>query len=90
MADYRSGSRFLNSDYATFRGKNVVFPHRVDFTKVKFPTSLTIISGQEYRPDLLSLEAYGRADLGWYLMSGNKIDDIADLYVGRTLRVPEL
>lgn len=48
----------------------------------------TITKGYEYRPDLVSFDAYGTTDFWWKIMEANDIKDILDFSVGRTVRLP--
>ena len=43
----------------------------------------------EYRPDLLSYEAYGTIDFWWKIMEANNIKDIWDFKAGTNIRIPD-
>lgn len=45
--------------------------------------------GMEYRPDLVSTQAYGTPDFWWKIMEANRINDIFDFKAGKTIRIPE-
>ena len=49
----------------------------------------TVVSpGYEYRPDLLSFEAYGTPDFWWRIMEANGIMDIYEFEAGINIRLP--
>ena len=49
----------------------------------------TIISGgMEYRPDKMSVVAYGFPDLWWKILEANNIKDIYDFKAGLNIRLP--
>jgi hypothetical protein len=45
-------------------------------------------SGMEYRPDLVSQQAYGLPDFWWRIMEANNISDIFDFKAGTNIRLP--
>lgn len=45
--------------------------------------------GMEYRPDLVSREAYGVVDFWWKIMEFNNIKDIFEFKAGKVIRIPE-
>jgi hypothetical protein len=47
-----------------------------------------ITKGTEYRPDLVSLRAYGSVSLWWKIMEANKIYDIWDFKAGLNIIIP--
>ena len=47
-----------------------------------------VTSGSEYRPDLVSLGAYGTVDFWWRIMEANNIKDIFDFKAGLNLVIP--
>tara|TARA_R100001086_G_C11714999_1_gene225266 strand:+ start:302 stop:628 length:327 start_codon:yes stop_codon:yes gene_type:complete len=49
-----------------------------------------IDSSNEFRPDLLSFQAYETPDYGWALMELNNLRSFRDLTLRRRLRVPPL
>lgn len=49
-----------------------------------------VISGNfEYRPDLVSFEAYGVVDFWWRIMEFNNIKDIFDFKAGLNITIPD-
>jgi len=48
----------------------------------------TVSPGQEYRPDLTALDAYGTSDLWWKIMEANNINDVYDYKAGINIRIP--
>jgi len=49
----------------------------------------TITPGTEYRPDLVSNNAYGTPDFWWRIMEANNIKDIFNFKSGLTIRIPD-
>lgn len=45
--------------------------------------------GMEYRPDLVSQQAYGVPDFWWRILEANGMMDIFDFKAGKTIRIPE-
>lgn len=45
--------------------------------------------GREYRPDLVSLSAYGTVDYWWKIMEANNIKDIFEFKSGLNIRLPD-
>lgn len=45
--------------------------------------------GMEYRPDLVSQQAYGVPDFWWRILEVNRIMDIFDFKAGRTIVIPD-
>lgn len=88
MANYTSGSRYRKANYGTFRGKEVVYPKIVDYNSISAIGTYTVTARSEYRSDLISVEVYGRPDLGWIIMAYNQIDHPKDLVAGKTLKIP--
>lgn len=84
-------SRYTDSNVIYYGNRNVL----TFTTYVKKDNSenandrFTVISpGQEYRPDLLSFEAYGTPDFWWRIMEANGIMDIFDFKAGINIRLP--
>lgn len=48
-----------------------------------------VTSGTEYRPDLVSQNAYGTSDFWWKIMEANNIKDIFDFKAGLNIRIPD-
>jgi len=93
MANYTGGSRF---------NYNAIIYHDdrdgIDKVEYKSPTLEPddtdiiheITPGQEYRPDLISLQYYSRSDLEWTILLLNKFDHFREFYVGRLIRISKL
>jgi hypothetical protein len=84
-------SRYINST-VVYYGKNNLITFKT-YTKNKYPESpndkFTVIpGGMEYRPDLVSQQAYGTVDFWWKIMEANSIMDIFDFKSGLTIRLP--
>ena len=48
-----------------------------------------ITKGYEYRPDLVSYQAYGTPDFWWKIMEVNGIKDIFDFKSGLNIVIPD-
>lgn len=51
---------------------------------------MVITPGYEYRPDLLSQQAYGVVDFWYRIMEANNIYDIYDFKAGRNIVIPDV
>lgn len=51
---------------------------------------MVITKGSEYRPDILSLEAYGVVDFWYRIMEANNIFDIYDFKAGTNIVIPDV
>jgi len=49
-----------------------------------------ITAATQYRPDLCARDCYDEPSLWWFLAEVNKLFDIEDWTVGKTLRVPSM
>tara|TARA_Y100000034_G_scaffold74747_1_gene89835 strand:- start:2681 stop:3007 length:327 start_codon:yes stop_codon:yes gene_type:complete len=47
-----------------------------------------ISSAHEYRPDLVSVLAYGFPEWWWQILEANNIADVFDFKAGKTIRIP--
>ena len=47
-----------------------------------------VTSGTEYRPDVVSQNAYGTPDFWWKILEANNIKDIYDFKAGLNIRIP--
>ena len=50
---------------------------------------MVISKNYEFRPDLVSYEAYGVVDFWWKIMEFNNIKDIFDFKAGINLTIPD-
>lgn len=48
-----------------------------------------ITSGVEYRPDLVSQQAYGTVDFWWKILEANNMKDIWQFKAGKNIRIPK-
>ena len=103
MANYTqqteiSPSRFVNSASRYYDSKVLYYTENKLLTfslyrksRIPLATSdkyMVVSPGQEYRPDLISLMAYGAVDFWWRIMEANNIKDVFDIKVGINLRIP--
>lgn len=51
-------------------------------------TYFAITPGTQYRPDLVSLAAYGTVDFWWKIMEANNMKDIMEFSTGKNIRIP--
>jgi hypothetical protein len=88
MAIFNRGSRFSGGRYGESQGEEVVFPKFINYSTLEPISYVEITAGMVHRPDLISIEAYGRNDLGYHIMAFNLIDHPKDLTAGLTLKIP--
>ena len=48
----------------------------------------TIGPGVEYRPDLVSQQAYGTVDFWWKILEANEMKDVWEFKSGKNIRIP--
>ena len=63
------------------------------YKKINVPISQSdkyyvVTSGTEYRPDVVSQNAYGTPDFWWKILEANNIKDIYDFKAGLNIRIP--
>lgn len=59
--------------------------------KTNFSDKFYVVNpGTEYRPDLVSLKAYGTVDFWWKILEANNIKDIFDFKSGLNITVPNV
>lgn len=63
------------------------------YKKKTFPTAssdkfMVITKGVEFRPDLVSQQAYGTPDFWWKIMEANDMKDIYEFKAGENIRIP--
>jgi hypothetical protein len=84
-------SRYLNSRIVYY-GKNNVMTFTTYKKQAPGPNPsdrYTVVPpGMEYRPDLVSRQAYGLPDFWWKIMEANGISDVMDFKAGTNLRLP--
>ena len=89
---FKRGSRFLrngtyyfnsNGDKKVWYNKPKILPHSTDLiTKVEW--------GEEWNPKAIANRVYGRYELGWVIMTANKLLHPRELIVGKQIRIPSL
>jgi hypothetical protein len=87
-----STSRYINSVPIYYGSENLVTFET--YKRVTTPASTTdkytvIPPGWEYRPDLVSIQAYGVPDFWYKIMEANGIYDIIDFKAGVNIRLPD-
>ena len=90
MAKYLGGSRYKNGILFEFDDIQIIFPEEIYYNNLNSLGSVTVTAGSQYRPDLVSNDAYRRYDLGWHIMTYNLIDSPDLLVAGLTLQIPEV
>lgn len=84
-------SRYADSKVLYYsENKLLTFP---TYKKQEVPLSendtyATITPGMQYRPDLVSMQAYGTVDFWWRIMEANNIKDIYEFKAGLNIRIP--
>lgn len=53
-------------------------------------TFMIITKGVEFRPDLVSFDAYGTPNFWWKIMEANGMMDIDDFQAGTNIRIPSV
>lgn len=85
-------SRYSNAEvYYYTENKLLTFG---TYKKEEIPLSerdkyFVITSSTEFRPDLVSLSAYGTVDFWWKIMEANGIKDIFQFKSGINIRIPD-
>jgi hypothetical protein len=85
-------SRYSGSDvYYYTENKLLTFG---TYKKTNIPLSnrdkyYVVTSSTEFRPDLVSLAAYGTVDFWWKIMESNNIKDIYQFRSGLNIRLPD-
>lgn len=85
-------SRYIDSEVILYgEAKKLTFatyrrPNRTENPQDKVAV---IPPGMEYRPDLVSQQAYGVPDFWWRILETNRIMDIFDFKAGRTIVIPD-
>ena len=84
-------SRYANSRIIYYGDKNLLtfttYKKQVEISDTE--DQFTVISpGMEFRPDLLSQDAYGMTDFWWKIMEANNIKDIYEFKAGLNIRLP--
>ena len=90
MATFSQGSRFKFGRISTFRNEQVVLPEVINYNTIRAISTFVILPQEEFREDLISFRAFGRSDLGWFIMGFNRISDISKLKRNIKLNVPDL
>jgi hypothetical protein len=84
-------SRYIDSQVVYYTDRKLITFEL--YVRSSIPTSskdkyFVLTPGYEYRPDLLSQDAYGTPDFWWKIMQANGIYDIFDFISGLNVRIP--
>ena len=84
-------SRYINSTIIYYGNKNITTYKT--YVRIPIPTTSSdkfgiISGGMEYRPDLVSMQAYGTTDFWWKIMEANNMIDILEFKSGVSIRIP--
>jgi hypothetical protein len=84
-------SRYADAKIIYYGANNVLT--FTTYKKKPYPVSASdrysvIPPGMEYRPDLVSRQAYGVVDFWWKIMEANGISDVFDFKAGLNIRLP--
>lgn len=90
MANFQPGSYHKFGRSSTFRGQKVIIANFPNYSLISTGGTLTIGPTNEYRLDLISLDAYGQTNLGWYIMGFNQLTSIDELIIGTVLSIPKI
>lgn len=86
-----SFSRYSDSEIIYYGERNLLtfktYKKR-DSSPIENDRFTVVKPGQEYRPDLLSFEAYGTPNFWWIILEANNISDIFDFKTGTNIRLP--
>lgn len=63
---------------------------RTPYVRVGNEKVMIITKGVEYRPDLVSYDFYGFPDNWWKILEANKMIDIYEFSVGKTIILPNI
>jgi hypothetical protein len=66
---------------------------KIDIDKIIFSRDILffeITKGTQYRPWLVSQDAYGDPGYWWYIMEFNDIFDVEEFTAGKTIQIPPL
>lgn len=85
-------SRYLESDVVYYT-ENKLLTFKTYKTKT-IPLSdqdkyAEISPGMEYRPDLVSQQAYGTVDFWWKILEANGMKDVWEFKTGKNIRIPK-
>ena len=85
-------SRYAESTVLLWGDQKVVtfaIYKRGDSTAASSTDKFTVVSpGEEYRPDVTSVRAYGTPDFWWRILEANSINDIFNYKSGLNIRIP--
>jgi len=84
-------SRYINSDVIRW-GEKKLLTFKI-LKREEVPTSpndqfTVITSGQEFRPDIVSIAAFSLPDFWWRILQANNMSDIFEFKAGKTIRIP--
>ena len=84
-------SRYATSPliyYGTNRYLTYTTYVRKPYIPAKTDKHAVVPAGMEYRPDLISEQAYGSPDYWWKIMEANNMFDVMDLKTGTNIIIP--
>jgi hypothetical protein len=86
-------SRYYNSEVIYYTDKKFLTFNT--YKKNKYPQSqqdrfMVIEKGYEYRPDLVSEQAYNLPDFWWKILEANDMKDIYEFKSGTNIRIPAI
>ena len=87
-----SGSRYLKQQVIYYgEPKILTFDtyNRTNYEPTGQERVMVITKGLEYRPDLVSFDAYGYVDNWWRILEANKMKDIWEFKAGKTIILPD-
>jgi hypothetical protein len=87
-----SSSRYIGSTVLYYGNQNFVTFEtykRKNYVKSGIEKVMVISKGVEYRPDLVSYDFYGFADVWWKILEANGMSDIFEFKAGVTIILPE-
>ena len=90
-SNVNKSSRYANST-VVYYGPNKLLTYTTYKRTVIPPSSkdrYTVVSpGSEYRPDIMSQNAYGTPDYWWKILEANGLKDIYEFKAGLNIRIP--
>lgn len=85
-------SRYLESQILYYTENNLLTFEtykRKDIARSNKDKYAVISPGVEYRPDLVSNQAYGTVDFWWKILEANGMKDIWEFKAGTNIRIPD-
>jgi hypothetical protein len=85
------GSRYMNQKVIYYGDKRLMtfdIYNKNEYTPTGDERVMLITKGLEYRPDLVSYDAYGFVDNWWRILEANQMKDVWDFKAGKTILIP--